>query len=654
MQNRPDIDGLRAVAVLLVVAYHSFPNALKGGFVGVDVFFVISGFLITRILLNEMVDGTFALTQFYARRIRRLFPALAVVLATTTAAGWVVLYATEYRDLGTHVAAGAAFVSNFAHWYESGYFDDSASAKPLLHLWSLGIEEQFYIVWPLALYAAWRRHMAIALLTLVLMTWSFATNIFHVHSDPVLAFYSPQTRAWEILAGAAIACTAHKRFRNPQDRSWITSIARSRMAHSGLGRLMRELASITGLASIVAIAYLATDQTPYPGFLAIVPVAGAVLLITVGSDTWVNRSVLGNRLLVRIGLISYPLYLWHWPLLSFATILEGSTPGRLTRATLVLISFALAWLTWRYIEAPIRRAKPRTATMVSLGGTMLAIAIAGLVIAGTDGLPGRSAAEPETPFDGDVGQHPHYQHLRANFPVCTPASIADQAPTWRGHVRCLQSRQGEPVDLAIIGDSHAEDLFPGLAEHMPDRNIAVYVKNANPYIDEPSFKDIFHHVATSPTIVQVVISAHWIGRFRQVPDGSTLQAELTKTVLALSNAGKRVYITDDWPSFPFEPTRCQAARRPGLETRCTIPLQQPLVGHSDLFKRIQREIPGTTFLETYRFFCGPQVCSMTNGSTLLFRDKSHLNILGSGYLARQILAAYPGIKTQQQPRAARQ
>ena len=205
LDYRPDIDGLRAIAVLAVIGFHAFPAWIRGGFVGVDVFFVISGYLISTILLAGMERGSFRFSQFYIRRIRRIFPALIVVLLACMVAGWLVLFSFEYKALGKHVAGSAAFVSNFVLWNEAGYFDKAAETKPLLHIWSLGIEEQFYIVWPLLLYLTWRFRTATLALLLLLLLGSFVLNVHAVGIDPAADFFSPLTRFWELMAGAVLA-----------------------------------------------------------------------------------------------------------------------------------------------------------------------------------------------------------------------------------------------------------------------------------------------------------------------------------------------------------------------------------------------------------------------------------------------------------------
>ena len=342
LQYRPDIDGLRAVAVVAVVAFHAFPMLLPGGFVGVDVFFVISGYLITGIILNGLHAGQFSFKDFYARRIRRIFPALALVLAAVLAIGWFCLFAADYQALGRHVVAGAAFCSNLLFWQEASYFDQAAALKPLLHLWSLGIEEQFYLVWPLLLVMSFRWARGPLCLTLLLGALSFTTAILTVRVDPTAAFYAPWTRFWELLAGAALVCAQtdallSRVIRESASRPWVA-----------------ETLSVAGISMLVAGAILIDEGRIFPGLWVVLPVAGTVLLLIAGPRALFNRIVLSHPAVVWIGLISYPLYLWHWPVLSFSRILATVTPPAEIRLLAVAVSVALAWITYRVVESPVR------------------------------------------------------------------------------------------------------------------------------------------------------------------------------------------------------------------------------------------------------------------------------------------------------------
>ncbi|MCI0355188.1 MAG: acyltransferase, partial [Acidobacteria bacterium] len=344
---RPDIDGLRAIAVLAVIGFHAFPGWVKGGLFGVDVFFVISGFLISSIIFKGLRDGSFSYADFYARRIKRIFPALIVVLAACLAGGWFVLYPDEYRALGRHAAAGAGFVYNFLAWLEVGYFDREAVAKPLLHLWSLGVEEQFYFVWPLLLALLYRRTQMLALGLGSLLLASFALHMVLLQTHPSAAFYFPVTRLWELGAGSLLAYTSgFARGREPGlIEAAIAAVHRWGARHRlGLAWL--------GLALLLA--GILPRQRPIPDWWVLLPTSGTVLLIATGPGTWLHQKLLVQRPLVVTGLISYPLYLWHWPLLSFAHIAEQGLPSRGMRIALVAAAFILAWLTYVLVEKPVR------------------------------------------------------------------------------------------------------------------------------------------------------------------------------------------------------------------------------------------------------------------------------------------------------------
>jgi peptidoglycan/LPS O-acetylase OafA/YrhL len=352
---RPDIDGLRALGVLLVVAFHAFPRTLPGGFAGVDIFFVVSGYLISTIIFGNLERDTFSFAEFYSRRIRRIFPALALVLATGWILGWVVLLVDEYKQLGLHIVSGAGFVSNFVLWHEAGYFDGDAYTKPFLHLWSLGIEEQFYIVWPLLLAVVWRQRHNFLGITILVAVGSFAANILIVRVDPVAAFYSPWSRFWELMAGGILAYLGLHRSKYLVARSnWPSAV---------------------GLVLIVLGVALLNKKATFPGWWALLPTMGTFLVIAAGPNAWLNRKFLSSRGMVWIGLISYPLYLWHWLLLSLAWIVKGRMPPSGTRMLLVVLSFVLSYLTYRFIEKQAR-AGGRVTTIV-LVAIMVILMLAG-------------------------------------------------------------------------------------------------------------------------------------------------------------------------------------------------------------------------------------------------------------------------------------
>lgn len=357
---RPDIDGLRAIAVLAVVGFHAFPNWIKGGFIGVDVFFVISGFLISTIIIDSLERSDFSYAEFYIRRIRRIFPALLLVMFISLVLGWFFLLADEYKQLGKHIAGGAGFISNLILLKESGYFDAESESKPLLHLWSMAIEEQFYILWPLLLVFAWKQKKIVAI-TVIISLISFLTNIYLINVSSTAAFYLPVTRFWELMIGGIWACII---FSAPTKSN---------------GRHMN-LQSVLGFAALVLGFVLINKDRTFPGWWALLPTMSAFLIISAGPKAWINKNILSNKLLVWFGLISFPLYLWHWVIFSFLHIFYGSTPSRNIRIMAILISIVLAWLTYKFIEKPIRFGTQKAKSTLLLIATMTCLLVVGILV----------------------------------------------------------------------------------------------------------------------------------------------------------------------------------------------------------------------------------------------------------------------------------
>jgi peptidoglycan/LPS O-acetylase OafA/YrhL len=398
---RADIDGLRAIAVGAVLVYHAFPAVLKGGFTGVDVFFVISGYLISGIILDGVAGGRFTFAHFYARRIRRIFPALTVTLAAVMAAGWFWLYADDYARLSRHTAAGAAFVANIVLWRESSYFDVAADLKPLLHLWSLGIEEQFYLVWPLLLVA--------------------------IERD----------------AGFG-----------------------ARLQHLQMRAPIRGLQSVLGLVMVAAGMLLIDSTRVFPGLWALLPAAGTVLLILAGADAPVNRTLLSWRPMVWIGLISYPLYLWHWPLLSFAYILLGEVPPPALAIALLVLSVALARATYLLIERPIRFGTPSRIAIPGLAIAMTAICAFAAVVAVSGGMIDRAVNRNDAAHLVN-----YYARMRQSQIAAAYRRECDfmewQTERTRDEIDRSCTVAGQAHTIFLWGDSFAQSLSLGLRESAP-------------------------------------------------------------------------------------------------------------------------------------------------------------------------------------------
>jgi peptidoglycan/LPS O-acetylase OafA/YrhL len=295
---RPEIDGLRAFAILSVVIYHYFPNYLKGGFIGVDIFFVISGFLITGHIFKKLENGQFSFSHFFSRRIRRIFPALILVMICSLIFGWFVLLADEYNQLGKHVASASAFIYNFILASENGYFDNAAQTKPMLHLWSLAVEEQFYIIWPLVLLIFWKLKFNLLIITIFVALISFYLNLRFVHSYPVQTFFWPVGRFWELLSGSILAyLLLYKADLLGKFNFWINKyflgfvnfkdVVHDNQTVSNFMTFLGFLLLIFGVTHI-------NENQPFPSKVALVPVLGTVLVIAGGSKAWLNRTLLNE------------------------------------------------------------------------------------------------------------------------------------------------------------------------------------------------------------------------------------------------------------------------------------------------------------------------------------------------------------------------
>jgi len=618
---------------------------VPGGFIGVDIFFVISGFLISTIIIKNLECGSFDFVEFYRRRVHRIFPALLLVLIVSGAFAWFALLADEFMQLGKHVAGGAAFASNFVLWSEADYFDNASGTKPLLHLWSLGVEEQFYLVWPFLLWLAWRVGKGLLAMTLITAVASFGLNLFLFRSDSVATFYMPLTRLWEFHAGALVAYV----FLHKQQ---ILSACRQhgvwtrRAIPVGVG-FHRDLMSLLGAILIAYGLFGLASDAGYPGWNALLPVSGAALLVAAGAKAWINKTVLAHRVFVWFGLISYPLYLWHWPLLSFVQIIEGRVPHRNARITAVLLAVLLAWLTYKYVENPIRfgiRSRRKTALLSLL---MLLVGLAGAMVYAMQGVKSRSAVNLEMANQGDTGDHAYYKYSFEHAYACTSDVLRQQAPDWEGVRRCHQSKRSNKLDVAIVGDSHAEHLFPGLAKSMESRNVAYFVKSGLPYLGNKEFNHVFNYVLGNEDIGTVVLSAYWVSYMQKQDRGVSLRSALDGVVRKLVQGGKRVYLVNDVPNFSSDPKICRYKRAFGAITICSESSERNMNIYADLAQDMDFVVlnnPGVGLIDVAKFLCDERRCYMARDGVLFYRDSNHLNIDGSLYIGRQIVGAHPELQ----------
>jgi peptidoglycan/LPS O-acetylase OafA/YrhL len=656
-----------------VVGFHAFPLEVRGGFIGVDVFFVISGFLISTIIFEGLQAGNFGFLEFYGRRVKRIFPALALILIASYAFGWFALFPHEYAQLGKYVAAGAGFVSNIVLWNESGYFDNFAETKPLLHLWSLGIEEQFYIVWPLLLWLAWRFRIRILGFTIAVATASFVLNIFGTFIDDVSTFYSPQTRFWELLTGSLLAW---HRLRGAEE---ISALQRRLAGHLGksfgtrtgeeLSAKVRSVQSWSGACLIAFALLFLTKARPFPGWWALLPTIGAALIIAGGPRSGLNRKILSHPLMVWFGLISYPLYLWHWPLLSFARIVAGEVPAAGIRTAAVAMSVPLAWLTYVLLEKPIRRGGSTRLTVILLVVVIGTVGGMGYTCYRSHGLPGRASIKNAETALADLSWGPgEYSDATCKkyFPKFDYCRLAvDAQPT-----------------VALIGDSHANQFFLGLAEQYRKKNENLVMLGraaCPPLIDivsrysgnldwcENISGDAIEQIANLPSVGTVILAANWhlyingsrfAEHYRTLPPWEirivsnptekdnvhVFNKQLRKTIEFLELHSKNVIVIRQIPELNYEVSRCLALRpieftRKG--TRCETPsaeVKTYLGEYSNYLDRVLADEPGVMVWDPYPYFCDDRKCiSITDGKPL-YRDEVHLSKLGSEYFARKVLA----------------
>ena len=598
---------MRALAVLAVILFHAFPGILPGGFVGVDIFFVISGYLITQIITSDLDKRRFTLAHFYARRIRRIFPALIVVLIACVAVGWDLLALDELKSFFNNVFASALFSANLMLLSETGYFDVAAHAKPLLHLWSLGIEEQFYLAWPAAVMMTPRRFLTAMILAVLVA--SFALNLAFLKDYPSAVFYLPFTRVWELAAGAL-----------------ALNIPRPR------GRTAETLA-LTGLLLIGVSFFAFTDHMPFPGVAAAVPVAGTMLLVLC-ENSWINSRVIANPAGVNIGLISYPLYLWHWPVLVFAADYKLKALTDLERGLAIGATFILASLTHRVVERPIRFGKGRN-IVAPLAAAMAAIAVTGILpsLGFMPKLPD-SVAELMT-VARDEGMRAHQCLLFETDSNDFPPSCVDRA---------------RPL-VAIWGDSTASALIPGLRklqETIPFGIAQFTIASCSPIlVPHPPLSErcvqrnqgIARRIAeASPDIV--MLEAIW--------NGDDTTETLKPSIEALRSAGiHRIIILGKVPSWLRGLPEVVATyyRRTGTMIPERVDAYFDKHASDSHMESVAREL-GVQFISTWKPFCDEQGCLTRIGSSLVARDEIHLTPAGAGFLVKAIapelgLAAAP-------------
>jgi len=634
VKRRLDVDGLRGIAVVAVVLYHFFPNLVPGGFVGVDIFFVISGFVITNLLIRQQPFSGRALLLFWGHRVRRLFPALFIVILFTLIAGWLVLWPAQFRELGESAAWSAAMLGNVYAFTKTGYFNVDPAWNPLLNLWSLGVEEQFYLVWPALFAALWlicrRRRVAIfwVILALLFVSWvwglTYSVSGFELNATSA-TFYLPWFRAWELLAGAVVALLINK-VRGRIGGGWAPS--------SGRVVVNRTSYIVSFAVLIAALMWPYTSERPSVYALAVV--LATSLIIYLGTEIVPAQRLVGNPPLLWLGKLSYPLYLWHWPVLVIGAA-AGFSVSFFHKSGLILGSFVLAWLTWRFIETPTQR-RPVTWNLVAglislmvlvgaLGWGLSKVSMTRVTVSDLaaqldvyNGDPERNYGNPDCFIEGGDGQDPN------------------------GLEACLPENAGEPRVL-LWGDSHAATMVYGLDLALTTGSVAqLTIAGCEPSLPEDAPNEgcnVQNELALEEIKsgnVKTVILAGW---WRDQYDPQDL-VKVVEGIQEVSSA--QIVVVGPLPRWsPALPRIWSPAKIATMEYLPIYTKQGLMPEPFELDTKIKVALAGTgaMYVSALDSLCTSQGCRVSvdgNPSSLTAWDYGHLTKAGSELLGDSIVA----------------
>ena len=653
---RSDIDGLRAIAVLAVVLYHFFPTQVPGGYVGVDVFFVISGYLITQIILGKLVTQQWSIVDFYVRRIRRILPAVTVMLIATIGVGWLFFASTEWQQLGQHVAAGVGFFANVLLYTDVNYFNSDITYKPLLHLWSLGVEEQFYIGWPIALAVAYQQRRNLGYLMVGVVLVSFLCNIMLVAHDPDAAFYLPFARMWELAIGGLLALRAL----TPQ---------------TPLTHMQRHMLSLSGLVAIIASCWLFDNTILFPGYWALIPVLGATALIAAGPQGLVNAQLLSRRLMIQIGLISFPLYLWHWPVLRFGSLFVEKITG-LQAVLLIALSIGLAIVSYLAVEKPLRHGRwSHVPPLAILATTMVVGVIGGGIATGLWNSRNSNLADDRAFF-----------YAKAQIVPCSHIL----AQPFRGTCIYHAGQQPTASDYILIGDSHAYALALGLVDAQAPHTVTAISRNGcYPAVgidfyeqrnqtafgcdDDQSFAGVFDMLATQDSTRHRTIFV--LGRYSMLQTSDLNPNEQRRRYLQLS--GPRQQLSDSQratvfadafadtlrrlralpnttvvfvqqvPELDFSPKQCYynpLRAFPNSTITCTTAqatVTQFFAPYTAAITPVLAQLPAIKVYDPMPLFCDGTTCAALDHTHFWYIDATHVSVAGAQRIATDLYARFP-------------
>lgn len=635
IRYRPEIDGLRAIAVIAVLLCHAKFDLFAGGFVGVDIFFVISGFLITSLIMNDLHAGKFSFINFWERRIRRILPPLFVVVLATLTAGWFLHLPVDYEMLGQQVAAQSVFASNILFKMQAGYFDSASVLKPLLHTWSLAVEEQFYLLFPLAAYLTWTyRREKFTKYIWVCWIITFIAAAFIVRNSPSSAFYLLPFRAWELLLGSLLAV-------RPQ--TLLTARASEFMGNAGLAAILISILSYN-------------EDTTFPGLTALLPCLGTAAII-VSNHHFQNSvgRVLSMKMPVFIGLISYSLYLWHWPIISFIEYSQVIKLTPLIATFCILFAIILAVFSWQFIETPIRKKVILATTRqayIGAGLALITLAVLGLSVSHFKGIPSRLNTTVVQYAAGATDINPHRNE-------CNKPSF----DRFEKDEMCLlnEDKAIKPT-FAIWGDSHADAAAPVFYELATEnkKNGYVFTADACPPIlgyalqgfdgfSCPGFNERVLNFIEEKNIKHVVLISSWAERLNQDSSyfadvswydtykskySDVTAAALQRTIDLLQKKGVKVYLMFTVPIAPFDPPRTLALESLyGLaDVAASLPLSTYKKSQPSDMELIIKNNKRVTFIDPALVFCDENECRFSDNGKSLYYNDGHISTYGASKL----------------------
>lgn len=651
MPYRPEVDGLRTVAVLLVILHHLGWAAVSGGYVGVDVFFVISGYLITGLLLVDLRHGRFSLAHFYRRRIIRLAPAYFLVLAVTSLAALIWMLPAELLNYATSALYSTFFLANFYMWHEvGGYFGAQSDVVPLLHLWSLAVEEQFYLLWPLLLFGAWRvlGRGSLALFVLIGVIAGAIVSEWGVQNYRAAAYYLLPTRFFELMIGALVAVVPPL---STDDRRW---------------RLARELLSLTGFAFIAYSATQFTTQRLFPGFSALVPCLGTALILYFARA---HQGIVGNILaytpIVYVGRISYPAYLWHWPIIAFLNV-QLVVIDALVGAVVLGVTLMLAALTYHALEQPFRMAyqKHPLPRVFGIGYVLPAVLVVSLSLAlqRSDGWPTRFT--PELAMKSQALQS-YSNRIRGR---CNEGNVTQPL----SEDDCILGDANRPVDFLLVGDSHANH-FTGMMDYLAREaglrgwditqsqtiflpGVRRFYQQDGNVVEHGNFalrNQRLEQLIADRQFKAVVLGGSFMafyGSEELTRDGSkpgveAFEAGFHAAVGRIIQAGAIPYIITGTPALevPLSHDCTLNNARFGKDSDCTFSTKVHLA-RSERWRgflgQLKEQYPQIVFIEPEKIICDESVCRSEIDGLPLYRDRGHLNHLGSELIGKIYLSHF--------------